>query len=61
MQIGTYSSKASGVAFSEFIRENGEEVGKVSYENEKDFGVKIKEIKSTEIPSSQHRKLRQMN
>ena len=30
VQIGTYSSKASGVAFAEFIRENGEEVGKVS-------------------------------
>lgn len=44
VQIGTYSSKASGVAFAEFIRENGEEVGKVSYENEKEFGVKIKEI-----------------
>ena len=44
VQIGTYSAKASGVTFAEFMRENGEEVGKISYEDEKDFGGKIKEI-----------------
>lgn len=44
VQIGTYSAKASGVTFAEFLRENGEEVGKISYEDEKDFGRKIKEI-----------------
>lgn len=44
VQIGTYSAKASGVTFAEFMRENGEEVGKVSYQDEKDFGRQIKEI-----------------
>lgn len=44
VQIGTYSAKASGVTFAEFMRENGEEVGKISYEDEKDYGRKIKEI-----------------
>lgn len=44
VQIGTYSAKASGVTFAEFMRENGEEVGKISYADEKDFGGKIKEI-----------------
>ena len=44
VQIGTYSAKASGVTFAEFMRQNGEEVGKISYEDEKDFGRKIKEI-----------------
>ena len=47
VQIGTYSAKASGVTFAEFLRENGEEVGKISYEDEKDFGGKIKEIMKT--------------
>jgi len=47
VQIGTYSAKASGVTFAEFMRENGEEVGKISYEDEKDFGGKIKEIMKT--------------
>ena len=44
VQIGTYSAKASGVTFAEFMRENGEEVGKVSYQDEKDFERQIKEI-----------------
>lgn len=44
VQIGTYSAKVSGVTFAEFMRENGEEVGKVSYQDEKDFGRQIKEI-----------------
>jgi len=35
------------VTFAEFMRENGEEVGKISYEDEKDFGGKIKEIMKT--------------
>lgn len=47
VQIGTYSAKASGVTFAEFMRENGEEVGKISYADEKDFGGKIKEIMKT--------------
>lgn len=47
VQIGTYSAKASSVTFAEFMRENGEEVGKISYEDEKDFGGKIKEIMKT--------------
>lgn len=47
VQIGTYSAKASGVTFAEFMRENGEEVGKISYEDEKDFGGKIKETMKT--------------
>lgn len=47
VQIGTCSAKASGVTFAEFMRENGEEVGKISYEDEKDFGGKIKEIMKT--------------
>lgn len=47
VQIGTYSAKASGVTFAEFMRENGEEVGKISYADVKDFGGKIKEIMKT--------------
>lgn len=47
VQIGTYSAKASGVTFAEFMRENGEEVGKVSYQDEKEFSVKIREILKT--------------
>ena len=47
VQIGTYSAKASGVTFAEFMRENGEEVGKVSYQDEKEFSAKIREILKT--------------
>lgn len=47
VQIGTYSAKASGVTFAEFMRENGEEVGKISYEDEKEFSAKIREILKT--------------
>lgn len=44
VQIGTYSSKTSGVEINEFLHENGEEVQKVSYSDEADFKQKIKEI-----------------
>lgn len=44
VQIGTYSSKASGVTIGDFIRENGEEVQKVTYKNESDYGAQIKQI-----------------
>ena len=37
VQIGTYSAKASGVAFGGFLRENGEEVGRISYADDHDF------------------------
>ena len=44
VQIGTYSSKTSGVEISEFLHENGEEVQKISYEDKSDFKQKIKDI-----------------
>lgn len=44
VQIGTYSSKMSGVEISEFLHENGEEVQKVAYTDKADFKRKIKEI-----------------
>ena len=34
VQIGTYSSKVSGIDLGEFIKENGEEVEKLSYSDE---------------------------
>lgn len=44
VQIGTYSSKASGIEITDFIRENGEEVRQVAYEDMADFKIQIKEI-----------------
>lgn len=44
VQIGTYSSKASGVEITDFLQENGEEVQKISYTDEADFKQKIKDI-----------------
>ncbi len=44
VQIGTYSSKASGISMPEFIRENGEEVKTVSYSSVEDFKKNIREI-----------------
>lgn len=41
IQIGTYSAKASGVEIKEFLRENGEEVQKVSYLDKSDFKKQI--------------------
>ena len=41
VQIGTYSSKISGIDLGEFIRENGEEVQSISYEDDDDFKKKI--------------------
>ena len=44
VQIGTYSSKTSGVEITDFLQENGEEVQKVAYTDEADFKKKIKDI-----------------
>lgn len=44
VQIGTYSSKTSGVEINDFLHENGEEVQKVSYTDLLDFKQKIKDI-----------------
>ncbi|MBE5936945.1 MAG: DUF2075 domain-containing protein [Lachnospiraceae bacterium] len=44
VQIGTYSSKTSGVEMTDFLQENGEDVQKSSYKDETDFKQKIKEI-----------------
>lgn len=44
VQIGTYSSQASGVEICEFLHENGEEVQKISYTDKVDFKQKIKVI-----------------
>lgn len=44
IQIGTYSAKASGIDLGEFIRENGEEVQKINYQNQEEFKKKIKDI-----------------
>ena len=44
VQIGTYSSKTSGVEINEFLHENGEEVQKISYTDKADFRQKIKDI-----------------
>lgn len=44
VQIGTYSSKASGVEIKEFLQENGEEVQRISYKDKDDFKAQIKEI-----------------
>lgn len=44
IQIGTYSSKMSGVELGEFLRENGEEVQKISYTDETDFKRQIKDV-----------------
>lgn len=44
VQIGTYSSKTSGVEINEFLHENGEEVQKVVYADKANLKQKIKEI-----------------
>lgn len=44
IQIGTYSSKASGIEIKEFLQENGEEVQCISYKDLADFKTQIKEI-----------------
>ena len=49
VQIGTYSSKVSGVEIKEFLQANGEEVQKISFEDENDFKLQIKEIIKNEI------------
>lgn len=42
IQIGDCSAKLSGVELSEYIQENGEEVQKIEYSDEKDFCEKVK-------------------
>lgn len=44
VQIGTYSSKMSGVEINEFLHENGEEVQKIEYTDLADFKQQIKNI-----------------
>ena len=44
VQIGTFSSKLSGVKMEEYIHENGEEVQKVVYANKSEFKQKVKGI-----------------
>lgn len=44
VQIGTYSSKMSGVEINEFLHENGEEVQKIAYTDLADFKQQIKNI-----------------
>lgn len=56
VQIGTYSAKVSGVEAEAFLRENGEEVQKILYSDDNDFGKKMKDIltqlKKEEVPMS---------
>lgn len=47
VQIGTYSSKLSGIELTEFIRENGEDVQKISYKDEMDFKKQVQGILKT--------------
>lgn len=44
VQIGTYSSKTSGVEINEFLHENGEEVQEIIYSDKTDFKHKVKDI-----------------
>ena len=44
VQIGTYSSKVSGIDLREFIKENGEEVQKIQFTNIDDYKKEIKDI-----------------
>jgi hypothetical protein len=44
VQIGTYSSKASGVEINQFLQENGEEVQQVSYSGIAGFQQQLKDI-----------------
>lgn len=44
VQIGNYCSEISGVSLNDFIKENGEEVQKISYSSDYEFKNKIHEI-----------------
>lgn len=44
VQIGTYSSKVSGVEIKEFLHANGEEVQRISYTCREDFKAQVKEL-----------------
>ena len=47
VQIGKYSAEASGVELKEFIKENGEEVEKISFKDNEEFKNNIKNILKT--------------
>lgn len=47
VQIGKYSAEASGVELKEFIKENGEEVEKISFKDNEEFKNNIKDILKT--------------
>lgn len=44
VQIGKFSAEESGISLPEFIRENGEEVQKISYADEKDYAYRVKDV-----------------
>lgn len=44
IQIGSYSSKTSGIEIKDFLNENGEEVQKISFVDQADFKQQIKDI-----------------
>ena len=44
VQIGTYSTKVSGVDLGEFIKENGEEVQQIIHSDKVNFKMKVKNI-----------------
>lgn len=44
VQIGTYSARVSGIDLGEYIKENGEEVQKISFLGDDDYKNKVKEI-----------------
>lgn len=46
VQIGTFSSRAGRVEMRDFIREQGEEVQKISYESEEAYAEKVREVLS---------------
>ncbi len=47
VQIGKYSAEASGVELKEFIKDNGEEVEKISFNHNEEFKNNIKDILKT--------------
>lgn len=44
VQIGTFSARTSGIEMRDFIREQGEEVQKISYGSEEEYAKKIRDI-----------------
>ena len=47
VQIGTYSAKESGISLTEFIKENGEEVQRITYSDEADYYKQVYGILKT--------------